>query len=77
MINMDAYAEMFLWNREIDQLVRVLQRLEPFSIRPKQEMKAYEVRLEEIRTQLNADFADAMVRRERAHETSHWRQRTV
>ena len=61
-MKMDAFAEMFLWNRNIDGLIRVLQRLEPLSIRPKQEMKAYEIRLEEIRAGLNADFAEAMVR---------------
>jgi hypothetical protein len=67
-MKMDAYAEMYLWNRNFDGLIRVLQRLEPLSIRPKQEMKAYEVRLKEIRAGLNADFAEAMATRERADE---------
>ena len=44
----DAYAEIFLWNQNVDRLVRVLQRLESFSNSPKQELKAYKVRLEEI-----------------------------
>ena len=64
----DAYAEIYLWNRNVDRLVRVLQRLESFSIRPKQEMKAYEVRLEDLRAGLNADFAEVMVARERSEE---------
>jgi|GEM_PF-3219280 len=75
-MKVDAYAEMFLWNRNIDGLIRVLQRLEPLSIRPKQEMKAYEIRLEEIRAGLNADFAEAMVTRERADQWRLKRQRT-
>ena len=73
----DAYAEIYLWNRNVDRLVRVLQRLESFSIRPKQELKAYEVRLEEIRAGLNADFAQAMATRERSDETRLLLQRTT
>jgi hypothetical protein len=75
-MKMDAYAEVFLWNRNLDGLIRVLQRLEPLSIRPKQEMKAYEIWLEEIRAGLNADFAEAMVTRERADQWRLKRQRT-
>jgi hypothetical protein len=73
----DHYGELFLWNRNLDRLIRVLQRMETLSIRPKQEMKAYEVRLEEIRAALNADFTEAMATRERADQ---WRlngQRTA
>ena len=70
-MKVDAYAEMYLWNRNFDGLIRVLRRLEPLSIRPKQEMKAYEVRLEEIRAGLNADFAEVMATRERADEGRH------
>ncbi len=76
-MKMDAYAEMYLWNLNLDRLVRVLQRLETFSIRPKQEMKAYEVRLEEIRAGLNADFAEAMAKLERSDEIRLRRQRTA
>ena len=76
-MKMDAYAEMFLWNRNIDGLIRVLQRLEKYSIRPKLEMKAYEVRLEEIRAGLNADFAEAMAKLERSDEIRLHRQRTA
>jgi len=76
-MKVDAYAEMYLWNRNFDGLIRVLRRLEPLSIRPKQEMKAYEVRLEEIRAGLNADFAEAMATRERNDESRLCRQRTA
>jgi hypothetical protein len=71
----DPYAEMYLWNRGMDRLLRVLQRLETSSIKPKRAMKAYEVRLEEIRAGLNADFADAMAKRERDDEGRLGRQR--
>jgi len=71
----DAYGEIYLWNRGVDRLLRVLQRLEAVSIRPRQEMKAYEVRLEEIRAALNADFAEAMAKRERNDHSRLTRQR--
>jgi hypothetical protein len=52
----------------MDRLVRVLERLELHSIRSKRELKAYKIRLEEIRAGLNADFAETMAARERADE---------
>lgn len=76
-MKMDAYAEMYLWNRNIDGLIRVLERLEPFSIRTKQQLKAYEIRLEEIRAGLNADFSETMAARERADEFRLWNWRTA
>ncbi len=72
-----AYGEMFLWNRRVDRLVRVLQRLETAGIGTKQEMKAHEVRLEEIRAGLNADFAEAMAKQEREDQSRLGRQRAA
>jgi hypothetical protein len=76
-LKVDLYAEIYLWNRNVDQLIRVLQRMETLSVRPKQEMKAYEVRLEEIRAALNADFTEAMATRERSDQGRLRRQRTA
>ena len=66
----DRYAEIYLWNRSVDRLIRILQRMQTLSILPRQKMKAYEVRLEEIRAALNADFTEATATRERADQ---WR----
>jgi len=63
MTKADAYTEIYLWNQNVDRLVRVLQRLELHSIRSKRELKAYEIRLEEIRAGLNADFSETMAAR--------------
>ena len=68
MTKADAYTEIYLWNLNVDRLVRVLQRLELQCICPKQELKAYELRLEEIRAGLNASFSETMAARERADE---------
>jgi len=76
-LKVDLYGELFLWNRSVDRLIRVLQRMETLSIRPKQEVKAYEVRLEEIRAALNADFTEAMATRERSDQNRLTRQRTA
>jgi hypothetical protein len=74
-MKMDIYAEMYLWNRGVDGLIRVLERSEAFSISSRQRMTAFVMGLEEIRAGLNADFAEAMVKRERADEGRLHRQR--
>lgn len=73
----DSYTEMYLWNLNMDRLVRVLQRLELHSICSQQELKAYEMRLEEIRAALNADFHEVMAARERADAFRLWSWRTA
>jgi hypothetical protein len=61
----------------VDRLVRVLQRLETAAIDTKQEMKAHEVWLEEIRAGLNADFAEGMAKRERDDQSRLERQKAA
>ena len=73
----DAFGEMYLWNRNADRLIRVLQRLRPALICSVTELKAYELRLEEIRAGLNADFAEAMGKRERSKQSRLRSQRTA
>jgi len=73
----DSYGELYLWNRGIDRLVRVLQRTEAYSLFGKEKRKAYETRLEEIRAGLNADFAAAKGVEERNDETRLRMQRTA
>ncbi len=72
MTKADAYTEIYLWNLNMDRLIRVLQRLDLHSTRSQRELKAYAIRLEEIRAGLNADFAEVMIARERADEFRFW-----
>ena len=72
MSKVDAFTEIYLWNLNMDRSIRVLQRLELHCIRSKRELKAYAIRLEEIRAGLNADFAEVMAARERADEFRFW-----
>ena len=73
----EAWADLYIWNLNIDRLVRVLQRLELHNIRSRRELRAYAIRLEEIRAGLNADFAEAMAAWERADEFRYWYWRTA
>ena len=77
MTKSDLYTEIYLLNLNMDRLIRVLQRLELHSIRSQRELKAYAIRLEEIRAGLNADFAETMAARERADEFRFWTWRTA
>jgi len=72
MSKVDAFTDIYLWNLNMDRLIRVLERLELHSILSKRELKAYAIRLEEIRAGLNADFAEVMAARERADEFRFW-----
>ena len=73
----DVFTEIYLWNLNVDRLIRVLERLEPHSIRSQRDLRMYAIRLEEIRAGLNADFAEVIVARERADEYRFWSWRTA
>jgi hypothetical protein len=67
-MKIDFYLEIYLWNKNVDALIRVLQRMEALGILPQQTMKAHELRLEEIRAALNGDFVETMATSERVDE---------
>jgi len=77
MMKADGYSKMFLWNRNADRLIRVLQRMESMGILSKQHMRIYEVQLEEVRAALNTHFSEAMATRERGDHSRFKRQRTA
>lgn len=64
----DAFTEIYLWNLNFDHLLRVLERLEQHRVRSRRDLRAYAIRLEEIRAGLNAEFAEVIGARERADE---------
>jgi len=73
----DGYSEIFLWNRNADGLIRVLQRMQSIGVLSQHNMKTYEVQLEEVRAALNAHFSGAMTTRERDDHSRFKRQRTA
>ena len=66
----DVYTELYLWNKNVDSLIRVLQRLEVLRIVPGKTLKDCELRLEELRSAFNVGILEAMLTRE---QTDHWR----
>jgi hypothetical protein len=62
------YTELYLWNKSIDSLTRVLQRLELLGICPKRFFKTHEMSLEALRARLNSDLLEAMLLREQDAE---------
>jgi hypothetical protein len=61
----DIFTELFLWNRNIDSLIRVLQRIEALGLWARPERTHYETRLEELRSGLNADLCQRISSTER------------
>ena len=66
----DIYAELYFWNKNIDSLIRVLQRIEILAALPQSALKRYEVQLEELRASFNSDLLEAILTQER---TDQWR----
>lgn len=69
-VRTDIYTELYLWNKNVDALIRVLQRLEALRIVPGQAVKECEIRVEELRCALNVGILEAMLTRE---QRDHWR----
>jgi hypothetical protein len=66
----DIYAELYLWNKNVDSLIRVLQRLQALRIVPAQALNECEIRLEELRSVWNVRILETMLERE---QTDHER----
>jgi hypothetical protein len=60
----DTYAELYLLNKNVDSLIRVLQRLEALRVLPGRCLKEYEIRSEELRSVLNVTLLEALLTRE-------------
>ena len=69
-VRTDMYTELYLWNKNVDSSIRVLQRLEALRILAGQSLNECEIRLEELRCALNVGILEAMLTRE---QTDYWR----
>jgi hypothetical protein len=69
-VRTDIYAELYLLNKNVDSLIRVLERVEALRIVPAQALKECEIRLEELRSALNVRILETMLARE---QTDHGR----
>jgi hypothetical protein len=60
----DIYAELHLWSKNFDSLIRVLQRTEALGICSRQLLKEHEAGLEEMRATLNVQVLEVILNRE-------------
>jgi hypothetical protein len=64
----DANTELYLWNKNVDSAIRVLQRIQVLGICSKETLKAMEIRLNDLRAALNVHILETMLARERVDE---------
>jgi hypothetical protein len=64
MMRADTYAELFLLNKNVDSLIRVLQRIESLGIVPGALLKRQESLLEKFRATLNRELLEAIFKTE-------------
>jgi hypothetical protein len=67
-VGTDIYVELYLLNKNLDSLIRVLQRIELLGICPNQLLKLHEARLEELRTSLNSELLAATLTQEQTNK---------
>jgi hypothetical protein len=63
----DLCAELGLLNRNVDEMIRLLQCATDAGVWTQQEATWHAARLESLRAKLNADFRELMALRERAN----------
>jgi hypothetical protein len=61
----DLRAELGLLNRNVDEMIRLVQRATDAGLWSRQEGARHEARLELLRAKLNADFRELIALRER------------
>jgi predicted RNase H-like nuclease (RuvC/YqgF family) len=60
-------AEVHLVNRNLDEIIRLVERATDAGIWTRHEAERHERRIESLRAKLNADFRELMALRERAN----------
>ncbi len=65
----DLSAGLGVLNRNVDEMIRLVQRATDAGIWTLHEATRHAARLESLRAKLNADFSELMVLRERANES--------
>jgi hypothetical protein len=62
------YESLFLFNQGVDHLAALLRSMVKFSFVDKEEVQAFRAEIEEVRCDMNADFAEYLVDSERSDE---------
>jgi hypothetical protein len=63
-VRTDIYAELYIWNKNVDSLIRVLGRLQALGIVHAHALKGCGIRIEELRCVLNVRVLETMLARE-------------
>ena len=69
------YESLFLLNEGVDHVIALLRRMEKFPFANKDSLQSAIVEIEEVRCDMNADFAEHLVDSERLDEGYFWKQR--
>ncbi|HVO64559.1 MAG TPA: hypothetical protein VMT53_26800 [Terriglobales bacterium] len=69
------YESLFLFNQGVDHLVALVRNMEKFSFADQEELQSFEAEIEEVRCDMNADFAEHLVDSERFDEARFSKQR--
>lgn len=69
------YESLFLLNQGVDYVVALLRGMEKFPFAHKDNLQCGQARIEEVRADVNADFAEHLMDSERHDEGRFWKQR--
>ncbi len=69
------YESLFLLNQGVDYVIGILRSMEKFPFAEKESLQSAVVEIEEVRCDMNADFAEHLVDSERLDEGHFWKQR--
>jgi hypothetical protein len=69
------YESLFLFNQSVDHLIDLLHGMERLPFAEKEELQSAVVEIEQVRCDMNADFAEHLVDSERFDEGRFWKQR--
>jgi hypothetical protein len=71
------YESLFLLNQGVDHVVAILRGMEKFPFSDKESLRCAQAEIEEVRADMNADFAEHLLDSERHDEGRFWKQRRV
>src|ERR1700741_498729 len=74
-VNPRVYKSLFLLNEGIDHVITLLCEMEKLPFADKESVQCAVVKIEEVRCEMNADFAEKLVDSERFDEGRFWKQR--
>ena len=69
------YESLFLLNQGVDYVVALLRGMEKFPFAHKDDLQCGQAQIEQVRADVNADFAEHLMDSERHDEGRFWKQR--